>query len=202
MKASEKQSGAYPNPPLRPGGVEGVLSPSRIFPVKELRCTRFLVYITHRNVYNGHMKLMAQVWVCDQCKHAWLMGPIVPTHCAKCRSRRWNSGRAGSGKEIEPSRSNRVEAHAPAPRDSGDKETGDRGVGRSNERSGVDMAALREICAGNVNAGPDAADTQEAIARQPRCVVCDEPMREVKAKWACADVSCAKYGVEQKARKR
>src|ERR1700740_2593643 len=38
------------------------------------------------------MESTARVWICDQCKHVWLRGEIVPTHCAKCRSRRWNDG--------------------------------------------------------------------------------------------------------------
>lgn len=38
------------------------------------------------------MESTARVWICEQCKHIWLMGEIVPTHCAKCRSRRWNDG--------------------------------------------------------------------------------------------------------------
>ena len=32
------------------------------------------------------------------------------------------------------------------------------------------------------------------------CSVCEGSMREVKGKWACTDESCAKYGVEQKAK--
>jgi hypothetical protein len=28
---------------------------------------------------------------CDQCSHEWLVvGASTPTHCAKCKSRRWN----------------------------------------------------------------------------------------------------------------
>ena len=50
-------------------------------------CTMHTVY-----VYNAHMESTARVWVCEQCTHVWLMGEIVPTHCAKCRSRRWNDG--------------------------------------------------------------------------------------------------------------
>jgi hypothetical protein len=29
---------------------------------------------------------------CDQCSHEWLVvGASTPTHCAKCKSRRWNT---------------------------------------------------------------------------------------------------------------
>ena len=66
-----------------------------------------------------------------------------------------------------------------------------------------DMAALREICAGNTPAMPSDAyyDAGAGVhsTLQPRlCVVCDSPMREVKGKWACADQSCAMYGREVK----
>jgi hypothetical protein len=64
------------------------------------------------------------------------------------------------------------------------------------------LAALREICAGKIH--PDdtlakmgAAGHGSGLA-DPVCIVCESLMREVKGKWACADVSCAKYGVEQK----
>ena len=56
------------------------------------------VYVAHGFVYNKHMESTARVWICDQCKHIWLRGEIVPTHCAKCRSRRWNDGYAGEPK--------------------------------------------------------------------------------------------------------
>ena len=30
---------------------------------------------------------------CDQCSHEWLIvGASTPTHCAKCKSRKWNAG--------------------------------------------------------------------------------------------------------------
>jgi len=29
---------------------------------------------------------------CDQCGHEWLIVATLPIHCAKCKSRQWNSG--------------------------------------------------------------------------------------------------------------
>ncbi len=34
----------------------------------------------------------------------------------------------------------------------------------------------------------------------PSCSECDNPMRELKGKWACVDVSCGMYGREQRIR--
>ena len=35
---------------------------------------------------------------CDQCSHEWLVvGASTPTHCAKCKSRRWNRGERMQG---------------------------------------------------------------------------------------------------------
>jgi hypothetical protein len=73
-------------------------------------------------------------------------------------------------------------------------------------------AALREICEGKINAlhvpnikpwqaGYNAAiDDVLPIVQGKLCIVCESPMREVKGKWACADLSCGKYGVEQRPR--
>jgi hypothetical protein len=81
------------------------------------------------------------------------------------------------------------------------------------------MAALREICAGKMIVNEDGSGWtgiettvkrdgtnfhQSYIAGRPTtptCIDCDLPMREVKGKWACADVSCAMYGKEQKERR-
>ena len=88
------------------------------------------------------MESTAQVWVCDQCKHVWLMGEIVPTHCAKCRSRRWNNG---SGKP----RDTRVnsEEHATS------QPEHDSGSGRHDGPAKaigvpVSVQSLRDICDG------------------------------------------------------
>jgi hypothetical protein len=81
-------------------------------------------------------------------------------------------------------------------------------VGSGNgldQRPPVDMATLREICAGKVTYVPGPASSPdsegwahgEMVAVRP-CAVCDSPMREVKGKWACADASCAMYGREVK----
>ena len=29
---------------------------------------------------------------CDLCGHEWIPTITLPTHCAKCKSRQWNSG--------------------------------------------------------------------------------------------------------------
>lgn len=34
----------------------------------------------------------AQAYVCDECGHIWLKTAKLPTHCAKCHTRKWNSG--------------------------------------------------------------------------------------------------------------
>ena len=88
-------------------------------------------------------------------------------------------------------------------------------IARMSEQSGVmgsnpitspskpDMAALREICEGNLPdkwAEPMTAGQIERMIPDPVCVVCESPMRKVKGKWACPDMSCGKYGVEQKPR--
>ena len=80
------------------------------------------------------------------------------------------------------------------------------------------MASLREICEGKMPLDADPGqcfscgailplDTDSICCKRcdageppPSCIVCENPMREVKGKWACADVSCGKYGVEQKPR--
>ncbi len=49
--------------------------------------------------------------------------------------------------------------------------------------------------------GADSGRLIEAEAAVPKCAACEGSMSQVKGKWACADTSCGKYGVEQKARK-
>ena len=64
-----------------------------------------------------------------------------------------------------------------------------------------DMAALRDICAGTVPVHRHGNYDPLVEMRQIQlCNTCESPMREVKGKWACQDVSCGKYGVEQKIR--
>ena len=63
-----------------------------------------------------------------------------------------------------------------------------------------DMASLRAICAGDLIGKPLTMEDVEAMRPDLPCSVCELPMREVKGKWACSDVSCSKYGVEQKPR--
>ena len=36
--------------------------------------------------------MTVKAWQCGSCGHIWLKSGVVPTHCAKCRSRRWNDG--------------------------------------------------------------------------------------------------------------
>lgn len=49
---------------------------------------------------------MRQAAHCDRCSHEWLaVGESIPTHCAKCKSRRWNSGeQANRTKPFAPKR--------------------------------------------------------------------------------------------------
>ena len=42
--------------------------------------------------------LMRQVAHCDVCEHEWLTSK-VPSHCAKCKSRRWNQNVAPANTE-------------------------------------------------------------------------------------------------------
>ena len=63
------------------------------------------------------------------------------------------------------------------------------------------MAALREICAGNLEPHIEDSTGFRGVDHPIKpCVVCDSPMREVKGKWACVDQSCGMYGKEQKPR--
>ena len=91
--------------------------------------------------------------------------------------------------------------------------SGQSGVVGSNPTAPIkpDMQALQEICAGKITkegwgfelpAGATITSSEVSICDivMPICIVCDSPMREVKGKWACQDVSCGKYGVEQKPR--
>jgi hypothetical protein len=69
-----------------------------------------------------------------------------------------------------------------------------------------DMQALRDICAGNIGPKTEDAYIDDLIREDVEshqlltklCIVCEEPMREVKGKWACSDPSCAMYGREVK----
>jgi hypothetical protein len=72
-----------------------------------------------------------------------------------------------------------------------------------------DMAVLREICDGKgLDGGGERYQSDSALpgefteppSNAKLCIVCESPMRSVKGKWACADPSCAKYGIEQKPR--
>ena len=58
---------------------------------------------------------------------------------------------------------------------------------------------LRDVCAGKLGREPKVAEivsVDSAPQLQKFCIVCDSPMREVKGKWACADVSCTMCGIE------
>ena len=65
-----------------------------------------------------------------------------------------------------------------------------------------DMAALREICAGkvqqHVNQVMQPVEADEGAWTNLELPPCSECAGE--GKWACADVSCGKFGVEQKPR--
>jgi hypothetical protein len=60
-----------------------------------------------------------------------------------------------------------------------------------------DIAVLRAICAGQPVEADEGAWTNLEL---PPCSECAGDLRNVKGKWACADVSCGKFGVEQKPR--
>ena len=126
---------------------------------------------------------------CDQCSHEWLVvGASTPTHCAKCKSRKWN-GRNPlfplTAESIHEAATEGVELLPSKP-------------------IKPDMQALQEICEGKIQVTTNSAGgwphTVSVDLPPNLCIVCDSPMRQVKGKWACADMSCWKYGVEQKPR--
>ncbi len=70
-----------------------------------------------------------------------------------------------------------------------------------------DMQALRDICAGKGIA--DVAYLSEldgslakAMAAEPAriCRECEKPMKTAEGRWACVDMSCAMYGLEQRSK--
>lgn len=45
-----------------------------------------------QHVAIGHMTIITvSAWKCDVCGHEWLKGKTEPKHCARCKSRKWNS---------------------------------------------------------------------------------------------------------------
>lgn len=74
---------------------------------------------------------------CDICGHEWLTA-ITPTHCAKCKSRKWNGGVAQM-----------VRAHDPSMPSVKERALGNREVAGSIPAPAIkiDIAALRAICA-------------------------------------------------------
>lgn len=77
------------------------------------------------------------------------------------------------------------------------------GLAQLAEQAGQ-MAALREICAGQTTYFVSSAELEEksifADFPPTPCSVCEAHMRRVKGKWTCVDQSCAMYGKEQKPR--
>jgi hypothetical protein len=69
------------------------------------------------------------------------------------------------------------------------------------------MAALRDICAGNIPPATIIVDSRVLtevvggyidLGTMPVCVACDGPLEESRGKLACPDESCGKYGQVQK----
>jgi hypothetical protein len=59
-----------------------------------------------------------EVWQCDLCAHQWIIGDKEPTHCPKCRSRKWNKVTSYRATEIVVSDTGHwVETMKPAPAD-------------------------------------------------------------------------------------
>jgi hypothetical protein len=144
-----------------------------------------------------------ECWKCDECGWRWIKAETWPERCAssKCRKRSWNKNGGSGERQTQSTSGGRaidVQVSSPA----------------SPVKS--DLEALRAICEGKPMDDADRHHAEtcgcEALGGvcdkvshdqtdySPRCVVCDSPMRDVKGKWACQDVSCGKYGVEQKVR--
>ena len=125
-----------------------------------------------------------ECWKCDACGHRWIKGELYPAQCSKCRSRKWDNerGAASSGRTPAPERQAGKEGSIPF----------------SPTKSSMDD--LRAICAGNVPSSvyhePEPEPEIRPLCKNPEC---EKPMTQVKfGKWACADVSCPRYGVEVK----
>lgn len=71
---------------------------------------------------------MRKVWVCDACQHEWLTGEY-PKRCARCKSRKWNSG---GGADVDA----RTESLA-----TGKPKAGRKGVGSVASTLGEDVSS-------------------------------------------------------------
>lgn len=124
-----------------------------------------------------------------------------------------NAGGRRASEEVEPAHSGGAGSYEQAPECAAGKAGGDRpggeGVGRGDSGAGIDKAALRAICAGEITKSVlDApmptsmqAAARELLSQAKLCVACDSHLREVKGKPACGDQSCGMYGVEQKGKR-
>ena len=124
---------------------------------------------------------------CDVCGHEWIPRS-AGERCGNrnCRSTKWNDLNANAAKARERSK---LTLAMTTMTPSVPSVTGP-----------AKMDTLQNICAGRLTpAAPFQAEvTSDRFS--PPCVVCEAPMREFKGKWACADLSCGKYGVEQRLR--
>lgn len=150
---------------------------------------------------------MATVWVecwkCEACEHRWIKTELWPAQCSKCRSRKWNNLAGGSSTSEQ--HTDRSQKEAVAKQLSGVQVVGESPTLQLELRKPKpDMKSLQDICDGKglgaIKYHSKEDFLEEAIASVPvkLCVVCDAPMRDLKGKWACSDVSCAKYGLEQR----
>ena len=125
-------------------------------------------------------EIIAAAWRCGQCGHVWLKGSTVPTHCARCKSRRWDV----AASLIAP----------PAP------------VAQLPARPAINMDALRETCAGRPpgdGVGSLAPGGQPIEDNRPCCIECDKRMTAKMYKgfavaWACSDQACPMYGLDRR----
>ena len=123
---------------------------------------------------NGTMRKQVWCWQCELCGHTWIASGIdAPEQCAKCKRRGWHTKQADVPRAVE----------SPIP--AGHKPT---------------MSDLRSICAGNV---PRQVDPEPAEDCTPECCECGHKLtgkvvKGVVVAWACPDLGCAMYGLEQR----